>query len=91
VAADGQAALSLAAELAPDVIIMDLVIPGMDGLTATLALRKLAPRSRVLMLTLYDNLRTRNRAAKVGAAALIAKHEPSERLIATIRQLSKAQ
>jgi DNA-binding NarL/FixJ family response regulator len=91
VAADGQTALSLAAELAPDVIIMDLAMPAMDGLTTTLALRKVAPRSRVVMLTLYDDLRTRKRAAEAGAAALIAKHEPCERLIATIRQLSKAQ
>lgn len=90
-AADGQTALKLAGELLPDVIIMDLTMPSMDGLVAAGALRGLAPRSRVVMLTLRDDLRTRQRAAEAGAAALIAKYEPSERLIETIRQLSKCE
>ena len=90
-AADGQTALKLAGELAPDVIIMDLAMPSVDGLVAAAALRELAPRSRVIMLTLHDHLRIRHRAAEAGAAALIAKYEPSERLIEAIRQLSKSE
>ena len=50
-AADGAQALSLARELTPDVVVMDLLMPGMDGIAATAAIRRELPETEVLALT----------------------------------------
>jgi DNA-binding NarL/FixJ family response regulator len=88
-AADGRVALKQATELEPDVIVMDLAMPVMDGFAAAATLRKVAPQSRIVVLTLCDDVQTRTRAAEAGAAALIAKYEPAERLIEAIREVVK--
>ena len=52
-AGDGEQAIRLASELEPDVILMDLVMPGVDGVTAMRAVRKRSPHSRVIVLTSF--------------------------------------
>jgi DNA-binding NarL/FixJ family response regulator len=84
-ASDGRAAVELAATLHPDVVVMDIEMPGMDGLTAANALRRLSPESAVIILTLYDSEDARRRAREAGAAAFIAKHEAGATLIPAIR------
>ena len=72
-AANGQEALELAAELAPDVILMDISMPVMDGLEATRRLPEVAPSVRVLMLTESGMPSDVMRARKAGAAGYVPK------------------
>ncbi|MEN9933655.1 MAG: hypothetical protein RLZZ387_234 [Chloroflexota bacterium] len=85
-AEDGEAALAQANQLHPDVVLMDLEMPRMDGLTATAAISKLAPSSAVVILSLYDSVAVRAQAAQAGAAAFVAKHESGEALLEVIRR-----
>jgi DNA-binding NarL/FixJ family response regulator len=85
-AENGQEALELARRLQPDVILMDVKLPMMDGITTTEKLRMVAPGCAVVILSLYDDARTRERAQAAGAAAFVSKQEPSEALLAAIRQ-----
>lgn len=88
-AEDGEAAVRRAAELRPNVVLMDIEMPGMDGLAATAALRDVQPQTAVVILSLYDSAVMRARAASAGAAAFIAKHEPGEALVEVIRQAGR--
>jgi DNA-binding NarL/FixJ family response regulator len=83
---DGSTALVLAEQLAPDVVLMDLALPGMNGIEATTALRRRAPASAVVVFTLYDNIRNWSDAQAAGAAACIGKQEPAEVLLRAIRR-----
>ncbi len=85
-AGDGEAALLLAQTLHPDVILMDVEMPRMDGLTATAALHAMVPRSSVVVLSLYDDALTRSRALAAGALAFLPKQGALDTLLAVIRQ-----
>lgn len=86
-AGDGHAALDLATTLAPDIIVMDIAMPGLDGIEATRHIRAKIPGSTVVILSLSDDAATRARAAEAGAAAFVAKHEADGLLLDTIRRL----
>jgi two-component system response regulator DesR len=86
-AGSGEAALRLVRSLSPDVVLMDVEMPGMDGIDATAALRAAAPQVAVVVLSLYDDARTRARAREAGAAAFVAKHQAKTTLLATIRRV----
>ncbi len=85
-AGDGAGAISLVQILRPDVVLMDVKMPGMDGISTVRTPRALAPESTVVILSLYDDGRTRARAEEAGAAAFVAKHEVKETLLAAIRR-----
>ncbi len=85
-AGDGDGAISLAQSLRPDVILMDVKMPGMDGISTVRTLRALAPESAVVILSLYDDAKTRARAEEAGAAAFVAKHKVGETLLAAVRR-----
>ena len=85
-AGDGAGAISLAQSLRPDVILMDVRMPGMDGISTVRTLRAVAPESAAVILSLYDDARTRARAEEAGAAAFVAKHKVEETLLAAIRR-----
>ncbi len=87
-AGDGAAAIALATEAQPDIVLMDVEMPGMDGISATRALRAAAPHSAVVVLTLYDDTATRARAKEAGAAAFVAKHQVETALLDTMRQVT---
>src|SRR5207302_2540745 len=72
-AGGGTVALEMAKVLHPQVVVMDVEMPDMDGLTATTRLRKIAPQSAVVVLTLYDDAVTRTRAKIAGAAEFVAR------------------
>ena len=84
---DGRAAVSLATELHPDVILMDVSMPIMDGIDATARIRERDPNACVLILTGGTAPDDVDRARKAGAAAYITKDRISTDLIAEIRTL----
>jgi len=87
-ASGGTEAISLTQALRPDVVLMDVEMPGMDGISATAALRSVAPQSAVVILTLHDDAPTRARAQEAGAVAFVAKHRMEETLLAEIRRVA---
>ena len=85
-AGDGLEAIELAQKLTPDVIVMDVGMPHMDGIIATEKLKRIATDTAVIILTLHDNAEAQANAHKAGAFAFIPKHAPLDELIFTIRQ-----
>jgi DNA-binding NarL/FixJ family response regulator len=81
---DGSQVVDAAARLRPDVVVMDLNMPVMDGLAATEALRAVAPGPRVVVLT-ADGAAARPRAAAAGADALVPKGADPEALLTCVR------
>ncbi|NMC55267.1 MAG: response regulator transcription factor [Chloroflexi bacterium] len=78
-AGSGLEAVSLAESLVPDVILMDLIMPGMDGVEATWRVRKVSPRSQVIVLTSYHEDTHIFPAIKAGALSYLLKDvEPGE-------------
>ena len=79
-ASDGVEAVQKAAELQPDVILLDISMPKMDGLTALPLIREKSPESQVIVLTLHESLDTARAASRVGAHAYITKSLMNELL-----------
>jgi DNA-binding NarL/FixJ family response regulator len=88
-AANGREALSLAAELQPDVVIIDVNLPQMSGIAATQALCARANHPAVVVLSIRDDANTRARARCAGAGAFLTKRGQIDELLAAIRQVSK--
>ena len=84
-AGDAEEAVSLARELLPDVVLMDVAIPGDDGGAVTGAVRGASPRSAIVIFTLRDDAATQEQTRAAGAAAFVAKRRTEEMLLATIR------
>lgn len=85
-AGTGGEALLLAQTLTPDVVLMDIAMPGLDGLAATTALRQMVPRSAVVVLSIHDDPQTRAEAEAAGAVAFVEKRGATDRLLAAIRR-----
>jgi len=84
-AGDGNAALRAVMELTPDVVLMDVRMPGMDGLTALERLKQISPRTSVIMVTLYDDSDYLLRAVLAGAAGYILKDADRSDLVRAVR------
>jgi DNA-binding NarL/FixJ family response regulator len=84
-AADGQAALDLAARLSPDVVLMDIRMPGMDGLAATALLTAADDPPRVLVLTTFDQDAYVFEALRAGASGFLLKDAQPADLLAAVR------
>ena len=84
-AGDGATAIALARECRPDVVIMDLAMPVLDGIAATAALRATLPTIAVILHSLHDDVVTRARARAAGACAFVPKQGPETPLLAAIR------
>jgi DNA-binding NarL/FixJ family response regulator len=90
-AADGAQALVRAAELGPDVVLMDLRMPTMGGVEAIRRLRADAPGIRVLVLTTYDTESDVLPAIEAGATGYLLKDAPREDLIRAVRAAAQGQ
>ena len=88
-AADGVDAVARARELRPDVVLLDLSMPRMDGFEATRQLRELEPAPTVVVLTSTCAAVTVRQAFDAGAAGYLLKDMPPERLLAALRGLSQ--
>jgi DNA-binding NarL/FixJ family response regulator len=84
-AADGASALAQIAALQPDVVLMDVNLPGVDGISATARLRERFPGCAVVMLSMHDDSGTRERARLAGAREFVGKHDIDSRLTGAIR------
>lgn len=84
-AENGDEAIKAAVVLKPDVIIMDLVMPGMDGVATTEAILKVSPDSRVLILTTFGSAADIARALKAGATGAVTKNLSNDDLVKAIR------
>lgn len=83
-------AIPLACALHPDVVLMDVELPGVSGTEAIETLHTATPRSGVVIFTLHDDAATRAQARTVGAA-FVAKQQTEEMLMAAIRGVSTEQ
>ena len=88
-AGTGREALSMAQALSPDVVLMDVEMPEMDGIEATAALHATRSTSSVVILSLYDDPQTRRRAQAAGAVAFVEKRGATDSLLAAIRQAAE--
>lgn len=88
-AADGDESIKKAIELAPDVILMDIVMPGMDGLVATRHILKKVPTAKVLFLTQYETKEYVLSAVKAGAAGYIPKKAIGSELLKAILEVNR--
>ena len=84
-AADGATAVAGAAELAPDVTLMDVQMPGMGGIEAIEAIRRASPAAKILVLTTYPGDAQALRAIRAGAAGYLLKNCIRKELIDAIR------
>lgn len=87
-AKNGEIAVRESKHLSPDVVVMDLMMPGMDGIEATRALRTAAPAARILILTSYTTSNDIARALEAGAQGAIMKSAENSELIAAIRKIA---
>ncbi|MGW0324594.1 response regulator [Nocardia sp. NPDC003183] len=85
-AADGVAAVRLYAELAPDLVVMDLRMPGLDGVAATRQILAASPRAKVLVLTTFDDDEHLFPALSAGAAGYFVKDTEPAVLLDAIRR-----
>jgi DNA-binding NarL/FixJ family response regulator len=81
---DGPAAAAAAAELRPDVVVMDYRLPGMDGVQATRAVLDAYPHAAVVCLSASANLRERDALMEAGAVACLSKDEGLEAIVEAI-------
>ncbi len=83
----GDAVVPAARETQPDVALVDIEMPGMDGLAAAEELRQALPTCKVLMLTTFGRPGYVHRAMRAGAAGFLAKDGPSEELASAVRRV----
>jgi len=84
-ASDGQQAITRVRELNPDVVLMDIGMPGLDGLTATRQIKSDYPHTRILFLTQHENKEYILPALKIGASGYVLKRAEGNELLNAIR------
>jgi DNA-binding NarL/FixJ family response regulator len=88
-AADGQQAIDLAVSLEPDLIIMDIAMPGLGGLEATLEIRKRVPAAKIIVLSQYGDPEYVRRFVKAGVSGYVLKNAAGADLVAAVRAVMR--
>jgi DNA-binding NarL/FixJ family response regulator len=87
----GEQALEHARSARPDIVLMDINLPGIDGIEATCRMKAQAPEAAVVMLTMHDTPQHRAAAASAGAAGYVPKSEMEAKLESTVESLLKSR
>jgi len=90
-AADGDTALRLASRLRPDIVLLDLSMPGPGGIEVTRKLKEMLPTTRVLILTVHEDETLLREALKAGASGYIIKRAVESELINAIHAVSRGE
>ena len=90
-AADGAEALRIVAEAAPDVIVMDVIMPVMDGIEACREIMELLPHTKILMLTASNEKDAIVRSIAAGATGYLQKYSGKEQLLTTLREVAEGE
>jgi DNA-binding NarL/FixJ family response regulator len=88
---DGHGAVKMALELRPDVVVMDIAMPLLNGLEATRQIRHKLPEARVLVLTMHDNEEYVRQILSIGAMGYILKDSAARTLLSAIRSIYKGE
>ena len=87
--ADGNQAVAKASELQPDIVVLDITMPGMDGFEAARRIRKVAPSVEILFLSQHDSLETIRQAFRSGGRGYVVKSDAAKELVAAVRTVSE--
>ncbi|CAG0989280.1 Transcriptional regulatory protein LiaR [Anaerolineae bacterium] len=90
-AASGEEAIKMSGELIPDVVLMDLVMPGMDGIETTREVKKISPRTQVVVLTSYHEDEQIFPALKAGAISYVLKDMKMDKLAEAIQSAIRGE
>ena len=88
-ASNGGDAVDKAAEARPDVVLMDIGMPGLSSFEATRQIKKNRPETKVLFLTMYDDEDYLVEGMEVGASGYVLKDSPSQQLVAAVRDVCR--
>ncbi len=86
-AADGEEAVKLAGELKPDIVIMDIVMPKLNGVEATKQIKQVSPATAILILTAYSDIRYIIGLLEVGACGYLLKNSPGKDVVKAVREI----
>jgi len=89
-AENGEEAVKKVQQLNPDVVILDVSMPVMNGLEAARHIRRLAPSTKIVILTMHDSGQIGDAARQAGADAVVVKVDAASQLAETIRRVSPA-
>src|ERR1700745_4422833 len=84
-ASSGEEAVELTKVLQPDIVLMDISMPGMGGLEATKLIRKICPQAKILMLTLHDSPEWAETALRAGARGYVLKSDSEAELLRAVK------
>ena len=90
-AKDGRDAVELAASTKPDVVLLDIGMPNLNGLEAARQISAMAPGIGILILTMHDSAQVRDQAQKAGADAFVVKSNVGAQLMETVRFLMEIE
>lgn len=90
-AADGRSAVQLAPQVQPDVVVMDVGMPELNGFEATRQILKILPGTEILILTLHDGEQLVREVIDAGARGYVLKSDAGRQLVAAVRSLARHQ